>query len=132
MELRPTLEEFTALAVDDRAIVVDGFSKRYAMTGFRVGWTVVPQPLVRAVNKLSQNLFISVGSVSQHAAVAAIRHGGYVLLDPQDGEPEAIIIATGSEVGLAVAAARALGEDGRRVRVVSVPCTEAFAAAPAE
>jgi transketolase len=66
------------------------------------------------------------------AQVAAIRHGGYVLLDPQDGEPEAIIIATGSEVGLAVAAARALGEDGRRVRVVSVPCTEAFAAAPAE
>jgi transketolase len=64
--------------------------------------------------------------------VAAIRHGGYVLLDPVDGEPEAVIIATGSEVALAVAAARALEKDGRRVRVVSVPCAEAFAAAPAE
>ena len=64
--------------------------------------------------------------------LAGIRHGGYVLRDPGDGEPEAIIIATGSEVALAVAAARALEEDGHRVRVVSVPCVEAFAAAPAE
>ncbi len=64
--------------------------------------------------------------------VAAIRHGGYVLLDPADGEPEAVIIATGSEVDLAVAAARALEADGHRIRVVSMPCAEAFAAAPAE
>ena len=64
--------------------------------------------------------------------LAGIRHGGYVLRDPGDGEPEAIIIATGSEVALAVAAARALEEGGHRVRIVSVPCVEAFAAAPAE
>lgn len=67
--------EFTALAVTDDAIVVDGLSKRFAMTGLRVGWTVVPAALVRALNKLSQNLFISVASVSQYAAVAALQHG---------------------------------------------------------
>lgn len=67
-------EEFTAIAVSDDAIVVDGLSKRFAMTGLRVGWTVVPQALVRSLNKLSQNLFISVASLSQYAAVAALRH----------------------------------------------------------
>jgi len=66
---------FTALEINDEALVIDGLSKRHAMTGMRVGWMVVPDHLVRAVNKISQNLFISVGSVSQHAAVAALREG---------------------------------------------------------
>lgn len=54
-----------------------------------------------------------------------VRRGGYVLRDC-DGEPEAIVIATGSEVALAVAAAEQLNSAGRRVRVVSMPCTDAF------
>src|SRR5690606_16141766 len=57
--------------------------------------------------------------------LAAIAKGGYILRDSQ-GEPEAILIATGSEVGLAVAAADKLAAAGRRVRVVSMPCTELF------
>ncbi len=56
-----------------------------------------------------------------------IRRGGYVLKDTA-GAPEAVIIATGSEVGLAMEAARALEEKGRRVRVVSMPCVEVFEA----
>ena len=64
--------------------------------------------------------------------VRAIGHGGYVLHDPAGGDPEAAIIATGSEVGLAMEAAAALEAEGRRIRVVSIPCTEAFAVAPAE
>jgi transketolase len=59
--------------------------------------------------------------------VSAIRRGGYVLADC-DGEPECILIATGSEIGLAVEAARTLGAEGRRVRVVSMPCVSMFAA----
>ena len=59
--------------------------------------------------------------------VEAIRRGGYVLLDCE-GTPECILIATGSEVGLAVEAARQLGGDGHRVRVVSMPCVSVFAA----
>jgi len=54
-----------------------------------------------------------------------IRRGGYVLRDCQ-GEPEAIVIATGSEVQLAVAAAELLAQEGRRVRVVSMPSTDVF------
>ena len=61
------------------------------------------------------------------AQLADIRRGGYVLHDP-DGEMRAIIIATGSEVALAMAAARQLAAEGFGVRVVSMPCIEAFRA----
>ncbi len=61
------------------------------------------------------------------AQVEAIRRGGYVLVDCED-EPECILIATGSEVGLAVDAARVLSTEGRHVRVVSMPCVSVFAA----
>ncbi|MDY0007688.1 MAG: transketolase [Spongiibacteraceae bacterium] len=55
----------------------------------------------------------------------AIGRGGYVLVDCK-GSPEAILIATGSEVGLAVQAQQVLAQQGRRVRVVSMPSTEIF------
>ncbi len=57
--------------------------------------------------------------------MAQIERGGYVLLD-HGPEPDAIIIATGSEVGIAVEAAAELARAGRKVRVVSIPCTSAF------
>ncbi len=56
-----------------------------------------------------------------------IQRGGYILADSQ-GQPDAILIATGSEVGLAMEAAEALSVQGRNIRVVSMPCTEAFEA----
>jgi transketolase len=61
------------------------------------------------------------------AQLAEIARGGYVLKDC-DGTPDAIIIATGSEVELAVGAADALADKGRKVRVVSMPCVEVFEA----
>ena len=61
------------------------------------------------------------------AQVAAIDRGGYVLVDC-DGDPEAIIIATGSELGIATSAGEHLAAQGRRVRVVSMPCVDIFAA----
>jgi transketolase len=57
---------------------------------------------------------------------ANIGRGGYVLIDSPGGTPEAIVIATGSEVGIAADAVRALNSRGRRVRLVSMPSTEAF------
>ena len=57
--------------------------------------------------------------------IADINRGGYVLSDC-DNEPEIIIIATGSEVGLAMDSARKLAEDGHQVRVVSMPCCEVY------
>jgi transketolase len=59
------------------------------------------------------------------AGVAAIRRGGYVLIDSA-GEPEVIVIATGSEVGIAAEAVRAAAAKGRRVRLVSMPSTNTF------
>jgi transketolase len=59
------------------------------------------------------------------AQLAAVARGGYVLVDCV-GEPECLLVATGSEVALAVEAARSLAERGRRVRVVSMPCTSVF------
>jgi aspartate/methionine/tyrosine aminotransferase len=53
------------------AIVVNSFSKYYAMTGWRLGWLVLPDDMIRAVECLAQNLFIAPPSVSQHAALAA-------------------------------------------------------------
>ena len=59
--------------------------------------------------------------------LAAIRRGGYILHEPA-GEPEALIIATGSELAPAMQAAQQLGEQGRHIRVVSMPAVEIFAA----
>src|SRR5271165_1366220 len=59
------------------------------------------------------------------AQVAAIARGGYVLID-SDGPPEAIVIATGSEVGIAAEAVRSVAASGRRVRLVSMPSTNTF------
>ncbi|MCW2307410.1 pyridoxal phosphate-dependent aminotransferase [Rhodobium gokarnense] len=61
----------TALALSDDAIVINSFSKYYCMTGWRVGWMVVPERLVRPIERLGQNLYLSVPELSQRAAVAA-------------------------------------------------------------
>jgi len=60
------------------------------------------------------------------AQIDAIRKGGYVLAEAQDGKPQAIIIATGSEVALAMAARETLATQGIQVRVVSMPSTNVF------
>jgi transketolase len=59
------------------------------------------------------------------AQVAAIRRGGYVLIDSA-GDPEAIVIATGSEVGIAAEAVRTVAGKGRKIRLVSMPSTHTF------
>jgi aspartate/methionine/tyrosine aminotransferase len=64
-------KEETALACSDQAIVINSFSKYFSMTGWRVGWLVVPESLVRPLERLAQNLYISPSAVSQIAALAA-------------------------------------------------------------
>lgn len=61
----------TALAHSDEAIIVNSFSKYFSMTGWRVGWMVVPPRLVRTIERLAQNLYISAPAISQAAALAA-------------------------------------------------------------
>ncbi len=61
----------TALRFDENAIAINSFSKYYSMTGWRVGWMVVPADLLRSVECLAQNLFISAPTLSQYGAGAA-------------------------------------------------------------
>lgn len=61
----------TALAFSDDAIVINSFSKYFSMTGWRMGWMVVPQQLIRSVERLTQNLYISPPSIAQVAALGA-------------------------------------------------------------
>jgi aspartate/methionine/tyrosine aminotransferase len=61
----------TAARFSERATVINSFSKYFCMTGWRVGWMVVPPALVRPIERLQQNLAISVPTLSQIAAEAA-------------------------------------------------------------
>jgi transketolase len=63
---------------------------------------------------------------SKYASAAGLHRGAYVLADAEDGDPEVILIATGSEVALALAAYEELKGEGVRARVVSMPCCELF------
>jgi aspartate/methionine/tyrosine aminotransferase len=60
----------TALAIDDNIISINSFSKYFNMTGWRLGWMVVPEALVPVVERLAQNLFICPNTIAQHAALA--------------------------------------------------------------
>jgi len=71
----------TALEISDDIIVVNSFSKYFGMTGWRLGWLVVPPGMVRDVEKLAQNLFISPSAPAQHAALAAFAPDTLSILD---------------------------------------------------
>ena len=62
----------SALEYSDNVIVINGLSKRLAMTGLRIGWAIVPPDMVRPFQKINQNLFICADSVSQQGAIAAL------------------------------------------------------------
>ncbi|MCX8021690.1 MAG: pyridoxal phosphate-dependent aminotransferase [Syntrophorhabdaceae bacterium] len=65
----------SALSITDEVIVINGFSKTHAMTGWRLGWMVVPENLIRPIHKISQNVYISPPSIAQYAALAAFDVG---------------------------------------------------------
>ncbi|KGM34096.1 aminotransferase class I/II-fold pyridoxal phosphate-dependent enzyme [Inquilinus limosus] len=65
----------TALQTSGSAIIVNSFSKYYSMTGWRLGWLVLPEDMLRPVECLAQNLYISPPTLSQYAAVAAFDCG---------------------------------------------------------
>ncbi|NLR95769.1 aminotransferase class I/II-fold pyridoxal phosphate-dependent enzyme [Rhizobium sp. P38BS-XIX] len=65
-------EETSALELTDEAIVINSFSKYYCMTGWRIGWMVLPERLVRPIERVAQSLYISAPELSQIAAEAAL------------------------------------------------------------
>lgn len=65
-------EETTALSITDRAVIINSFSKYYCMTGWRIGWMVLPDDMVRSFERIAQSLYISAPELSQIAAEAAL------------------------------------------------------------
>lgn len=64
------------LEFTDRAFVFNGFSKLYAMTGFRLGYVIAPKEFIRPIQKFQQNFFISANAMAQMASIAALRLAG--------------------------------------------------------
>jgi aspartate/methionine/tyrosine aminotransferase len=65
----------SVLAYTDNAVVANGFSKYFAMTGWRLGWLVLPTELVRPIERLAQNMFVSPPALAQLAAIVAFDCG---------------------------------------------------------
>jgi aspartate/methionine/tyrosine aminotransferase len=76
----------TALKQGDGLFVINSFSKYFNMTGWRLGWMVVPPAYVREFDKLSQNIYLSAPSVSQHAALAAFEPATLAILEARRSE----------------------------------------------
>jgi len=78
----------TSLGLPGNIVVVNSFSKYFCMTGWRLGWAVLPEPMVRNVEKLAQHLFICPSAAAQHAALAAFLPGTIEILESRRQEFE--------------------------------------------
>lgn len=76
----------TALALDEHIISINSFSKYFNMTGWRLGWMVVPEVLVPVVERLAQNLFICPSTIAQHAALACFEDASIALYEQRRAE----------------------------------------------
>jgi len=65
------VENYTALSLSDELVVINSFSKYFGMTGWRLGWMVVPDEMVDAVDRIAQNIFLAASTPAQYAALAA-------------------------------------------------------------
>src|SRR5215470_13342720 len=79
-------EPWTALGLPGEVVVVNSFSKYFCMTGWRLGWVVLPESSVREFEKLAQHLFISAPSAAQHAALAAFSNDSLKILEERRAE----------------------------------------------
>ncbi len=71
----------TALAVDNEAFVINSFSKFFGMTGWRLGWLIVPEAYIDVMDKLAQNLYLAAPTMSQYAALAAFEPQTLAILE---------------------------------------------------
>lgn len=76
----------TALALDDNIISINSFSKYFNMTGWRLGWMVVPEHLVTVIERLAQNLFICPSTIAQYAALACFEPESLALYEQRRHE----------------------------------------------
>lgn len=76
----------TALAFSDNVFVINSFSKYFGMTGWRIGWLIVPEEFIQATEKLAQNIYIATSTQSQYAALAAFEENTLVILENRRSE----------------------------------------------
>ncbi len=76
----------TALTIDDSIISINSFSKYFNMTGWRLGWMVVPEKLVPTIERLAQNLFICPSTIAQHAAMACFESESIAIYEQRRDE----------------------------------------------
>ena len=79
-------EDYTALEVSDECFVINSFSKYFGMTGWRIGWMVVPEFYVDSIDRIAQNVFLAVPTMSQYAAITALNKDTQILLDKRRDE----------------------------------------------
>ncbi|MBW2638007.1 MAG: pyridoxal phosphate-dependent aminotransferase [Deltaproteobacteria bacterium] len=98
-------EEHSILEFTENAFVLHGFSKAYAMTGWRLGYLIAPKEYIRPLQKIQQNLFISANSFVQWAGVAALREAGDDVVRMRNifNERRHFITARLREMGLGIA-----------------------------
>ena len=96
--------EHSILEFTDNAFVFNGFSKAYAMTGWRLGYLIAPPEYIRPMQKIQQNLFISANSFVQRAGIAALREAGDDILNMKAifNERRKFIIQRLKEIGLGI------------------------------
>ena len=121
------VEHLAALrAIPDLVVIRPGDANETA-----VAWQVALETRGRPTALVLSRQSLPVLDRTRHAPAEGVRRGGYVLAD-DDGDPELLLMATGSELALAVAARELLQESGLRVRVVSLPSWELFDEQPLE
>ena len=79
-------DDYTALEISDECFVINSFSKYFGMTGWRVGWMVVPEFYVDAIDRIAQNIFLAAPTISQYAALTALEAETQVILDARRDE----------------------------------------------
>ncbi|HVO68318.1 MAG TPA: pyridoxal phosphate-dependent aminotransferase [Syntrophales bacterium] len=97
-------KEHSILEFTDNAFVLNGFSKAYAMTGWRLGYLITPKQYIRPIQKLLQNLFISANSFVQRGGIAALREAGSDVIRMRNiyNERRKFLIKRLREIGLGV------------------------------
>lgn len=92
----------SAAALGDDVIVINSFSKYFQMTGWRLGWLLVPERLTAVIDNLAQNLFLAAPTVAQHAAVVALADSTRPILEARKAELQArrdFLLAPLTELG---------------------------------
>lgn len=122
------VEHLAALRAIPNLLVIRPADANEVSEAYKVVMPLKDQPAALVLTRQNLPTF----DRDKYASAEGLRRGGYILADAPDGRPEVILIGTGSEVSLCVAAHEQLTAEGIKARVVSLPCWELFDAQPEE